>query len=398
MNSLDQMTSTPDTAALIISSVDRIPNPTDDSITAVIDYDGFAVLQNVIRTQRDIGAIAASYGPLFTLQNVRRAGVLLPSVRPTRCGTKLLKLLFSRVCSIPAQYPSHTFPQEVGLLASVAERFHLGELTQADLIGDGAVNVCQCLNAAVDQLRLSAVDLSDKRLRSTKASRKNLKGGWRWLDRILSRIGRLCAIRLDLHITKEYEWGAPNMHAFTLKELFEQRAEFIRRLSSIPALKGSPLGYMIKTEFTLRRSVHHHVLLILDGHRHWKHWDIAKAVGEFWVDVIAMGKGTYQNINLNTDMNSPDCGIGIVNAYDLQKVHALKTKVIDYLCKPDYLARLVIPRRHRLFVKSVAAPLQGKKLGRHRKERPLDNALPPGEIAPSSPVSIACDAGIVLES
>lgn len=397
MNTLDMISSVPDNAALFASSVDHLGNQTQDSNAALVDYDGFAVLQQVIRTQRDIGAIAASYGPLFTLQNVRRTGVLLPSVRSTRCGAKLLRLLSSRVCSIPAQYPSHTFPQEVGLLASIAERFQLGELTDADFIGDGAVHVCQCLNAAVDQLRLSAVDLSDKRLRSTKASRKNLHGGWRWLDHILSRTSRLCNIRLDLHITKEYEWGASNMHAFTLNELFEQRAEFIRRLPSIPALKGALLGYMIKTEFTLRRSVHHHVLLVLNGHDHWKHGEIAKAVGEFWVDAIAMGKGSYHNVNLHTDMDSPDCGIGIVNAHDLPKVEALKTKVIAYLCKPDYLARLVIPRRHRLFLKSLAVPLRGPKRGRRRKERTPADLLPSSEVDLTSPAFIASDAGTVLE-
>ena len=397
MNSLDMISSTPDTAALLISSIDHIPNPADDSTTLVVDYDGFAVLQAVVCAQRHIGAIAASYGPLFTLQNVRRSGALMPRVHPTRCGTKFLKLLFSRVCDIPAQYPSHTFPQEVNLLATVADRFHLGELTQADLIGDSAVNVCQCLNAAVDHLRLSAVDLSDKRLRSTKASRKNLKGGWRWLDRIFSRIGRLCVLRLDLHIAKEYEWGAANMHALSLEEQFAQRAEFIRRMSSIPGLNGAPLGYIIKSEYQLRRSLHHHVLLIIDGNAHWKHIELAKAVGEFWVNVITKGMGTYYNVNIHTDLDSPDCGIGIVSASDIPKVQALKTKVIAYLCKPDYLARLVIPRRHRLFVKSVAVPLRGPKLGRPRKQLAPEDLLPPGEIALPSPVSTACDAGIVLE-
>ena len=397
MNSLDMTSSTPDTTALLISSVDHIPNPAGDSTDAVVDYDGFAVLQAVVRTQRHVGAIAASCGPLFTLKNIRRAGALMPSVHPTRCGTKFLKLILNRVCSIPAQYPGHTFPQEVTMLATVVQRFHLDELTLGDLVGNDAANLCLRLNAAVEQLRLSAMELSDKRLRSTKASLKNLKGGFRWLDHILSRTGRLCPIRLDLHITKQYEWGASDMHALSLEELFAQRAEFIRRLSSIPALQGAPLGYMIKSEFTLRRSLHHHVLLILDGNAHWHHIELAKAVGEFWVTVITKGMGSYHNVNMHTDLDSPDCGIGLVNVYDQQKVHALKTKVISYLCKPDYLARLVIPRRHRLFVKSVAAPLRGPKRGRPRKQRSTADAVPLSEAVLPPPVSIACDVGIVLE-
>lgn len=361
------MNSTPDTMALLISSVEHLQDPTVDSTTAVLDYDGFSALQAVVRAQRHVGAIAASCGPLFTLQNIRRAGALMPSVHPTRCGTKFLNLLLNRVCSIPAQYPGHTFPQEVTLLATVAERYRLNELTHGDLVGNDAADLCLRLNAAVEQLRLSAMELSDKRLRSTKASLKNLKGGFRWLDHILSRKGRLCPIRVDLHIAKQYELGAPDKHALSLEELFAQRAEFIRRLSSIPALKGAPLGYMIKSEFTLRRSLHHHVLLILDGNAHWQHIELAKAVGEFWVNVITKGMGTYHNVNMHTDLDSPDCGIGLVSVHDQQKVLALKTKVIAYLCKPDYLARLVIPRRHRLFLKSIAAPLMGPKRGRPRK-------------------------------
>jgi hypothetical protein len=398
MNDIDILNGPPDTTALLLSSVDHLSNPETGSTDAVIDYDGFAVLQSVVRAQRHIGVIASSLGPLFTLRNVRHAGALVARVHPSRCGTKFLNLILDRVCGIPAQYPSHTFSQEVHLLASVAERFHLSELTQADLIGDGAANVCQRLNAAVHQLRLFALDLSDKRLRYTKASLKNLKGGFRWLDRIFSRWGRLCVIRVDLHIAKQYEWGAPNMHAFTMNELFAQRAEFIRRLPSIPALKGAPLGYMMKSEFQLRRSLHHHVILILDGNAHWTHIELAKAVGEFWVNVITKGMGTHHNVHQHTDLDSPDCGIGIVNAYDLQKVQALKTKVIAYLCKPDYLARLVIPRRHRLFVKSVAAPLRGPKRGRPRKHSADVDAIPHYEAALPSPVSIACDAGNVLEN
>lgn len=380
MTPLDIISSAPDSEALLLSSVEHT-----DTGTAVLDHDGFAVLRSIVRAKRNIAIIAESYGPLFTIKLAGPQHASSMVVHPMTCGRRFLNLIYERVTDIGSKYPGHRFPAELTLFAKAIQRFNLDGLVKADLIGDGAVNVCGLLNQAVDHLRHTAQNLSALKRKHTKASLKNQNGGFRWIDRIRSKHGRLCVIRVDLHMDKQYEWGAPNMHAISLKEAFSLRAEFIQKLPGI--FKSPPLGYMIKTEFTLRRSVHHHVLLILDGNEHWQHDKVAKMVGEFWKSTITHGRGTYQNVNKHTDMDSADCGIGEVKANDIQKVHALKTKVIAYLCKPDYLARLVIPRRHRLFLKSIATPLIGPKRGRPRKstqppDAPFDsmqsghNALP----------------------
>ena len=54
------------------------------------------------------------------------------------------------------------------------------------------------------------------------------------------------------------------MHAVTLEECFEHRERFLRQLPTWID-KNTLLGYALKTEFTIRRSIHHHVLILLDG-------------------------------------------------------------------------------------------------------------------------------------
>ena len=100
---------------------------------------------------------------------------------------------------------------------------------------------------------------------------------------------------------------------------------------------------------------------------------LAKKLGAYWEQEITQGRGDCFNVNAKWGRDHPDCGLGRVHVSDTNKVFNLRYRVLSYLVKPDYLVRWLIPKRHRIFLKSLARPLTGTKPGRPRISKGIKN-------------------------
>jgi hypothetical protein len=239
--------------------------------------------------------------------------------------------------------------------------WHKASMPEAD-----ALRLCDDLNAQFATLHreLNQPAVREKKLQQTRASRKNLQSGSRWLDQIFKRIARLCALRIDLYYARPYGYGDESIHVVNMDEVFAHRTEFLRQLPGV--FEHGILGYVLKTEYTLKRSLHHHVLIVLEHQKHSADILLADMAGDLWKRVTS-GRGTYNNVNKNANRQSPTYAIGEVHVSDEQKVWNLKANVLAYLCKHDFLVRWVVPNQHKLFLKSIPKPLVGAKRGRPRK-------------------------------
>jgi hypothetical protein len=145
-----------------------------------------------------------------------------------------------------------------------------------------------------------------------------------------------------------------------------QREQFARMLPQFFE-NNAFLDYAIRTEYTLRKSLHHHALIILDGSKACKHEYLCTLLGKEW-EKITNGRGLYYNVNMHTDQSSPTCGIGEVSLDEAQKVHNLKYNVFSYLIKNDYLVRFTgLSNKQHFFIRSTNVKPSGVKQGRPRK-------------------------------
>lgn len=371
----------------------------------IVHDEGYAILCKLLNGQQVVYAVSQSTGTLFSLEAQYKGQSVIYRISPTLCGKHLLGVIYDRLPMLVDDHPEHTFRPEILVLKDVLEKLDLDNLAREELIGqtpEALQVLCNALNACVDHIRaqLTAPEFQARIRKQSKASCKNQRSAFRWLDFILQKHTRLCAIRIDLTYQKVFQWKQPGnselaRHAVTLEECFEHRERFLRQLPTWID-KDALLGYALKTEYTARRSAHHHVLIVLDGSKLWNAIVICHMLGYRWVHQVTQGRGSYFNVNEKTDLNSPTCGIGDVFSHDLAKVGNLKRYVISYIAKPDHAIRWVIPRKHRLFLKSVAKALMGNKPGRKRTKVPTMN-LPDANVA-SQPAAVTCPVALLSET
>lgn len=361
--------------------------------------EGYAILCKLLNGQQVIYAVSQSKGTLFSIEAQHKGQGAIYRITPTLCGKHLLGLIYDRLSMLIDDHPEHTFRPEILVLKDVLAKQGLEYLVREDLTGKAPSILqvlCTALNSCVDHIRAELTTPAfQARIRKTSnASRKNQRSAFRWLDFLLQQHSRLCAIRIDLTYQKIFQWKQAGnselaMHAVTLEESFEHRERFLRQLPSWID-KDALLGYTLKTEFTVRRSIHHHVLIILNGNKLCNAEVICHMLGYRWIHHITQGRGDYHNVNEKTDKNSATCGIGDVFAHDFAKVENLKRYVITYIAKHDHAIRWVLPRKHRLFLKSVAKALMGNKPGRKRTKLPT--MIPPDSDVASRSISVVCPA------
>lgn len=375
MNITQHITDTPSASELFAMTTKF---ETHGEVTVLHD-EGYAILCTLLKAQQVVYTVSLSTGPLFSVEDLHKGQSSVYRVTPTLCGKQLLGLIYDRLPMLVDDHPEHTFRPEILVLNEVLTKQGLEHLTREDLVGPethGIQALCDSLNLCVNHIRtiLTAPEFQARIRKQTQASLKNQRSAFRWLDFILQKNVRLCAIRIDLTYLKQFQWmqggkSEAALHAVDLAECFAHRERFLRQLPTWIE-HDALLGYALKSEFTLRRSIHHHVIVLLDGSKLCNAEVICHMLGYRWVHHVTQGRGSYFNVNANTDLNSPTCGIGDVFAHDLAKVDNLKRYVISYIAKPDHAIRWVVPRKHRLFLKSVAKVLTGNKRGRKRTKMP----------------------------
>lgn len=339
-----------------------------------LDVDAYQTLKNLDLTKRVVRVIGQSSDTLFEVQARTQRGLALARIKPTTLGQGLLDLiLHAGVHRYTEMYPGTLFTYEVELLRAVLTRHSMMHLTSVDMdwntleymmaIRDRWNRVVQDLRAAIQ-----APEYVQQQQKNTRASAKNLRSVQRWFSHICAHHARLLVLRIDLYYPETSVLNSGSPHAVDLDEIFEHRNQFLRGLPRWID-NSALLGYLCKTEYQIKRNIHHHLLILVDGSKLCRDIQLVDALGLRWRK-LTMNRGTFFNVNMLHKRQPDTCCIGDVDVRDEQKVSMLRGKVIPYLSKPDFLIRWVVPKKYRLLLKSVSKPLTGNKPGRPRNVAP----------------------------
>jgi hypothetical protein len=202
---------------------------------------------------------------------------------------------------------------------------------------------CDSMNGFVAKLRkkLRSDEFSKSVTNLKKKISNNKNSLLKYINALFNAHSRLLVIRLDLSYKKK---PTPYLkkHEFCeqLEKAQEHRHKLIQHLKR-KQLKDAFVGYAWKLEYGLEKSFHYHMIFFLDGSKYRKDVEIAKSIGEYWVEQVTEGNGLYWNCNANQDSYRAN-GIGTVNYYDKDKRKNLEQASL-YLIKPDYFVRVFMP-------------------------------------------------------
>lgn len=76
------------------------------------------------------------------------------------------------------------------------------------------------------------------------------------------------------------------------------------------------------------------MLFFFDGQRVRDDYGLAKAIGEYWEDVITRRLGSYHSPNMNKS-SYRRVGVGMIDYRDEKEIECLKEDVANYLVKLD---------------------------------------------------------------
>lgn len=202
---------------------------------------------------------------------------------------------------------------------------------------------CDSMNGFVAKLRkkLRSDEFSKSVTNLKKKISNNKNSLLKYINALFNAHSRLLVIRLDLSYKKK---PTPYLkkHEFCeqLEKVKEHRHKLVQHLKR-KQLKDAFVGYAWKLEYGLEKSFHYHMIFFLDGSKYRKDVEIAKSIGEYWVEQVTEGNGLYWNCNANQDSYRAN-GIGTVNYYDKDKRKNLEQASL-YLVKPDYFVRVFMP-------------------------------------------------------
>ncbi len=329
----------------------------------------FHILMDIISTEKLILKIIENADELFSItEKTSKRGMHLSMMKE---GRTFVRLLLSRVMDIPVQHQSHQYSPLFKLFVKKVHKHHLQYLIKLDFQENycNLHETCERLNECIADIRASGCKASFKNsMRShTKATLKNHRGALKLVDYIIAKRSKVLVIRIDFSYLKKYSWKSGDDFEVSLDEFFQHRDELIKSIRKIVP-ENTFLDYLLKTEFKLSKSLHHHVIIFLDGHKASQGVLIAKMIGDYWERKITQGRGLYRNVNAEWDDKHPNCGIGQVCASDTLRIENLKERVVGYLTKPDFHIKWAVPGRHRAFMSSQIKKSKGAKRGAPRSD------------------------------
>lgn len=175
------------------------------------------------------------------------------------------------------------------------------------------------------------------------------------IDNLFNDYSKLLIVRLDFYIQKDYE--LINTYDY-LNEAFER----LRNNQRFNSLFEHYITYAARLEYGTDRKWHYHVLFFFDGQRVRDDYGLAKAIGEYWEDVITRSLGSYHSPNMNK-ARYRRIGVGMIDYRDKEKIECLKEDVANYLIKFDLNSSKAIGLR--TYRQGQYKPKQGR-LGRRR--------------------------------
>ena len=150
---------------------------------------------------------------------------------------------------------------------------------------------------------------------------------------------------------------------------FKKLSELLNNMRS-HELSKHLLGYAWRLEYGSLKGFHYHTFFFFDGSKKREDVNIAKMIGEYWVNVITKGRGLYYNCNAKKDQYK-HCGIGMINDSNTELRQGLEIAA-RYLTKQDYYAKMDFNdkdgKKARTFGKGEITKPKSSR-GRRRKTR-----------------------------
>lgn len=203
-----------------------------------------------------------------------------------------------------------------------------------------------------------------------------------YVDSLFATYSRLLTIRIDF-----YPERLESFSILTQPQVGEQATtEQLNRLTSnLQRLLNNRrhkklfehcVGYILKIEYGVDRGWHAHAIFFYDGHHVQNDSFYSTQIGDYWVDVITAGHGTYWACNRPNNISRyKQIGIGMIDHSDHDKRKALLEIVIAYLAKTDAHIQSKSFTGQKLFRMGQPPKAQDVKRGRPRLASP--SALSP---------------------
>lgn len=319
--------------------------------------------------------------------------------RLTKLGQKIYGLCRTFNSKIAAHYAPYRFspPLAAALKVVGGRSTELCSYSRPDgslRLGEPAAR--QVVNEILASLRQECDSAAHKTAVENyrRSQGKNLASCLDYMAAQFEKRSVLLITRVDLYIRPAFKgWGytraADACYSRLLRALTENRI--------IPDV----LGYIAKREDGIDRGIHFHLLVIQDGHLHRDAANMARLVGEKWVqicgtDVVAQAsdygpetrsdRGSYFNCYTRAEQYRFN-GIGLVRGFDAEKLRGLRL-AIEYLCKEPYQLKPDLQSGGEL--PSINLGRAGKGVRNLRK-----GVMPKGHSGRGAPRRIALDDSLI---
>lgn len=173
-----------------------------------------------------------------------------------------------------------------------------------------------------------------------------------YLDYQFQDHSRLLIVRLDLgFIDNSIGKNNPEYTRDYLQRLLNNRRSL--------KIFNNLVGYMWSLEFGIDKGFHYHCIFIFDGARSQQDQTIGHAIGQYWMNSITHGTGTYYCSNDEKARFEAEglLGVGMIHRHDQHKRSNLLS-VASYIAKDDDLIKSMLPeglKRFRTFGRGEVA-------------------------------------------
>lgn len=166
--------------------------------------------------------------------------------------------------------------------------------------------------------------------------RKNFTSCVAFIEKLFTDWSRYAVVRVDLAYRKEHASDVFTVDART------DMARLLNRMRHGKRVKGEcrerdlfadAAGYVWKLEYGEDRLLHFHCFFFFKKKNGAQAGYWAQQIGQYWVEVITKGRGTFHNCNYRW-YGHPDEGIGEVNRNDASKREKL-IGAVSYLFEPE---------------------------------------------------------------
>jgi len=144
----------------------------------------------------------------------------------------------------------------------------------------------------------------------------NFRSGCDYIAEQFKRHARMLVLRIDLYFRPDTKsWGYTT--AADLAVINYLRSLRLGRL--VPGY----LGFIIKRDNGIRRGMHYHLMVLLDGHLRRNAYHLTRIMGEAWMKRVGTDKGSYFNCYAKKSRFRHN-GLGLVHVSDMEKLIGIR--------------------------------------------------------------------------